>query len=330
MVQKKLIKTLEYLSIFIFFLFLLHPGRFSVGNYSTIPMERIESSLLKTNFFWTESPRENPLCPPLDFEALKNFDTTYFLHDPKWISLNESAIGDKLGVLNGGSWSPKTCISLYESVIIIPYRERESHLSSFIKYIHPFLQAQNISYRLFVIEQAPELPFNRGMLFNIGFLESSTPEEFPLPQCVIFHDVDLIPMDARNIYGCSDQPRHMSSNVDSMRFNLPNEELFGGAVSIPAYIYREVNGFSNRFYGWGAEDDDFYFHRLRKKFPIIRFPPEISSYRMLPHIPAIPNPNRHKQFKEKIFIDEDGLSTSAYEIIHYEKGPLFTKLTVEV
>lgn len=67
------------------------------------------------------------------------------------------------------------------------------------------------------------------------------------------------------------------------RYLLDYKELFGGAVGITQDQFIAVNGFSNEFYGWGGEDDDF-FRRLKDKgLGVIRLSPVISSYRMLPH-----------------------------------------------
>lgn len=57
--------------------------------------------------------------------------------------------------------------------------------------------------------------FNRAMLMNVGFVEALKFREF---DCFIFHDVDLLPEDDRNLYTCPDQPRHMSVAVDSMKY----------------------------------------------------------------------------------------------------------------
>ena len=37
--------------------------------------------------------------------------------------------------------------------IIIPYRNRSEHLKIFLRYMHPFLQRQQLYYRVFVVEQ---------------------------------------------------------------------------------------------------------------------------------------------------------------------------------
>ena len=68
--------------------------------------------------------------------------------------------------------------------------------------------------------------------------------------CVIFHDVDLIPLDYRNIYGCSvEGPRHLSANLRQFRYLLPYENLFGGATAVSTKVFESVNGFSNEYFG---------------------------------------------------------------------------------
>ena len=109
-------------------------------------------------------------------------------------------------VQQGGHWSPLECQSEQRLAIIVCHRNREKHLKIFLNNIHPFLQEQKLYYTLFVINQHEPKQFNRASLFNIGFIEAMKLYPF---DCFIFHDVDLLPLDRRNIYKCSDQPRHM-------------------------------------------------------------------------------------------------------------------------
>ena len=51
--------------------------------------------------------------------------------------------------------------------------------------------------------------FNRGILVNIGVLEAMN--DSIGVSCYVIHDVDLLPVDDRNLYVCSDGPRHMST-----------------------------------------------------------------------------------------------------------------------
>ena len=50
---------------------------------------------------------------------------------------------------------------------------------------------------------------------NAAFKEAWKIADF---DCFIFHDVDLIPEDDRNMYTCPDQPRHMSPSVDKFGY----------------------------------------------------------------------------------------------------------------
>ena len=63
-------------------------------------------------------------------------------------------------------------------------------------------------------------PFNRAGLFNVGFVEAlKLNEEF---DCFVFTDVDLLPEDDHNYYGCPNSPRHMSVGVDKFNYKYVN------------------------------------------------------------------------------------------------------------
>lgn len=53
------------------------------------------------------------------------------------------------------------------------------------------------------------------MLFNVGFLEAKKLYDY---DCFVFHDVDLIPEDDRNLYSCPLEPRHMSVAIDDQGY----------------------------------------------------------------------------------------------------------------
>ena len=61
---------------------------------------------------------------------------------------------------------------------------------------------QELHFRIYVLNQTDQNPFNRAMLFNVGFVEAMKDHNWT---CVIFHDVDLIPEDDRNVYRSSTQ-----------------------------------------------------------------------------------------------------------------------------
>ena len=53
----------------------------------------------------------------------------------------------------GGYWRPKDCYGRDRVAIVIPFRDRQTHLNILLKYLHPLLQRQQIKYRIFVVEQ---------------------------------------------------------------------------------------------------------------------------------------------------------------------------------
>jgi hypothetical protein len=106
----------------------------------------------------------------------------------------------------GGHWFPIGCPVEQRLAIIVCYRKREQHLKIFLDNIHPFLQQQQLDYTVIIVNQYQPEKFNRAALFNVGFIEALKLYPF---NCFIFHDVDLIPEDSRNIYKCVNQPRHM-------------------------------------------------------------------------------------------------------------------------
>ena len=44
-------------------------------------------------------------------------------------------------------------VFLLQVAIIVPYRNRSEQLKIFLRHMHPFLQRQQLSYQIFIIEQ---------------------------------------------------------------------------------------------------------------------------------------------------------------------------------
>jgi len=86
---------------------------------------------------------------------------------------------------------PDECKPRYHVAILIPFLNREEHLKHFLLNMHPFFAKQQLSYGIYVIEPIENIRFNRGILLNIGFLESNKDSNY-LWQCHAYHDVDMI------------------------------------------------------------------------------------------------------------------------------------------
>lgn len=99
--------------------------------------------------------------------------------------------------------------------ILIYFRDREVHLRILLHNLHAVLTKQQLDYAIFVIEQHENETFNRAKLMNVGYAEAVKLYDW---QCFIFHDVDLLPEDDRNVYSCPEQPRHMSVAIDKFQY----------------------------------------------------------------------------------------------------------------
>lgn len=142
--------------------------------------------------------------------------------------------------------------------IIIPYRDREEHLSKMLPHTISFFRRTTQIEPLFVLaEQLDKEKFNRGALFNQAYIACRD-----LVDYVCFHDIDYMPMWAdysecsvptRIIwYGMHRRPIYNNSNlvITAQKYGL-------AAVSVMKKLHFEAaNGYSNYYWGWGYEDTD--------------------------------------------------------------------------
>nr|XP_048705703.1 beta-1,4-galactosyltransferase 1 [Caretta caretta] len=234
-------------------------------------------------------------------------------------------------VREGGRYVPKDCKALQKVAIIIPFRNRDEHLKYWLYYLHPILQRQQLDYGVYVINQDGEETFNRAKLLNVGFEEALKEYDY---DCFVFSDVDLIPMDDRNIYKCYSQPRHLSVSMDKFGFRLPYNQYFGGVSALSKEQFIKINGFPNNYWGWGGEDDDIYNRLVFKGMRISRPDAVIGKCRMIRHSrdhKNEPNPQRFDRIAHtRETMNSDGLNTLSYKVVKTDKYPLYTKITVDV
>ena len=131
--------------------------------------------------------------------------------------------------------------------VIVPYRNRYEHLLKFKLHIQAKLYEAKIPFELIIVEQDNSQSFNRGKLLNIGFQEA----EKLNCDYVVFHDVDMLPRKVDYTY--ANHPVHLATK------DIPFKEYFGGITMFPVEDFRKINGFSNKYWGWGFEDDDLLY-----------------------------------------------------------------------
>lgn len=188
-----------------------------------------------------------------------------------------------------------------------------------------------MDYGVYIINQDGEGIFNRAKLMNAGFIEALKEYDY---DCFVFSDVDLVPMDDRNIYKCYDNPRHLAVAMDKFNFQLPYKSYFGGVSSLSKEQFLKINGFPNTYWGWGGEDDDIYRRITFHGMTISRPDFVIGRYRMIRHERDLhnePNPkNPDKLGLTKWTMDRDGINSLKYTVKEIVKDLLYTFITVDI
>ncbi len=137
--------------------------------------------------------------------------------------------------------------------IIIPYRNRKKHLNTFLLHMTDYLKKKELKYEIIVVDQDNAKQFNRGMLLNIGFTYARK------LKCdyVVFHDVDMLPVDVD--YSYCDKPLHLATDFvlePGEKNREIFEEYFGGVTMFTVEDFEKIDGYSNKYWGWGYEDTD--------------------------------------------------------------------------
>mmetsp|Transcript_10124 Transcript_10124/g.23656 ORF Transcript_10124/g.23656 Transcript_10124/m.23656 type:complete len:701 (-) Transcript_10124:159-2261(-) len=172
--------------------------------------------------------------------------------------------------------------------ILVPFRDgcgwqgkgRTAQLDHFVHNMTAWLQARgHNNFRFVVAEQSQKGLFNKGILFNLGALKA-----FSMGcEHLVFHDVDQLPTHPQNDYRYTGEPLHMCVWTTQNRPKSLTQPHVGGAVMMSRYDYVQVNGFSNRYWRWGLEDNDMY-HRIYTIFnKLSRLNVMVGAYQDLPH-----------------------------------------------
>jgi glycosyltransferase involved in cell wall biosynthesis len=205
--------------------------------------------------------------------------------------------------------------------IIVPFRNREEHLNQFLPHMENSVLLNEINFEILIVEQEEGKPFNRGKLLNVGAKES----EFASYFC--FHDVDMLPISSD--YSPIEFPTHLAAEAEQFGYRLPYDKYFGGVTLFDKNSFYKINGFSNDYWGWGAEDDDIMF---RCEVNGVKTHRKNGRYKSLSHereiIHSLYNENlkkyygfKNSQSSQEIedLINSDGLGSLEYEILSDER-----------
>jgi len=219
--------------------------------------------------------------------------------------------------------------------LIIPYRNRPHQLENNLPKIKDFLKSQGICHQILIVEQTEDKPFNRGKLLNVGAQLSWDDSDY-----FCFHDIDLIPQKAN--YQQPSQAIRLITRLSTTHRNshILHEICFGGVTSINKQQFSQANGFSNNYWGWGKEDDDFLFRLLL----VGQTPYEDSEGEYEDQ----PNPEQQNQagkvankkgsnrqlrsllYRGQIDPQQEGFNTLNFEVLADESNDLYRKVTVKL
>ena len=126
-------------------------------------------------------------------------------------------------------------------LIVVPYRNREEHLKTFLEKTPAYFNRQNISYDILICELDKQGDWNAGLCCNsfIDFINSERQYKY-----IFIHHVDVFPIEGE------------------WEFPKPKQIFYKlgdyGSCLISTEDFLSVNGYCNSFWGWGGEDNDLY------------------------------------------------------------------------
>lgn len=198
---------------------------------------------------------------------------------------------------------------------IIPYRDRAAHLAQFIKHM--------VGQTVYVIEQTDGKPFNRAKLLNIGariaFNNGATH--------IITHDVDMIPVD---VDYTPTECAHLAGQCSQFNYMMPYPRYFGGVNIYSKDAFEKVNGYSNNYWGWGAEDDDMLLRCEKAGLTIERRPCKFESLDHRPNLEPLTHKANCEYLRSGYDYSKDGLNTLDYSIVLEHDAVTHRIITVDI
>ncbi|PVD30875.1 hypothetical protein C0Q70_10150 [Pomacea canaliculata] len=162
--------------------------------------------------------------------------------------------------------------------VLVPFRDRFEELMEFVPHLSSFLTNQNKQHKIVILNQVDKYRFNRASLINVGYLEMKA-------ECdhMAMHDVDLLPVNPELEYKFPEQgPYHLAAPHLHPLYHY--KTFVGGILLIRNEHFEMLNGLSNRYWGWGREDDEFYVRMKKAGLQVSRPGNLTTGYKSFKHI----------------------------------------------
>ena len=224
--------------------------------------------------------------------------------------------------------------------VIIPIRDREKDLDKITDVLEAIFKKQNIVAKYTIVEQEKGKPFNKAKISNAAFIESIK-NNYTLNY--LFTDVDLWPLNHQAI-------DYTTTYGNTIRHPYGTDGSLGGFFLLSSTTFKHLNGYSNEYWGWGAEDTDLEYRSRLLKIPIDRkhfikrrssqtvIRDDLSETRKKDPTVFEKSHNflkkKHASYKENISnIQTDGLSNIVYNVIEktmYKNKPHMSRILVSI
>lgn len=163
-------------------------------------------------------------------------------------------------------WEQSTTPFTHRLCVLVPFRDRETELGEFVPHLKTFLRSQKVDNEFIILNQTDGFRFNRASLINVGWFEADR------IGCdyIVMHDVDLLPMnpDLEYTFPGEGIVRHIAAPQYHPKYNY--EKFVGGILMLTTHDYKRIHGMSNKYWGWGLEDDEFYLRIRDGELKLIR------------------------------------------------------------
>lgn len=183
----------------------------------------------------------------------------------------------------------------HKLAIVVPFRDRFDELLEFAPEMDQFLTDAGVSHEIIVVNQADTFRFNRAALINAGYIYTAALDF----DYLAMHDVDLIPTTHQIKYDFpSSGPVHLASPELHPIYHYA--KYVGGILMLTHQHFKQCNGMSNMFWGWGREDDEFFLRMRDQNLELHRPKGVTTGYDTFKHVhDKVRRPRDYKRIGEQ-------------------------------
>ena len=149
----------------------------------------------------------------------------------------------------GGVHPDRTYVFIVAYRAKAPHTARRDELKRCIDSIKTAFAKYKRKYKVFIVEQNNDYPFNLGILKNIGFLEE---EKVPNPARVYLHMNTDYSIDSNKEF--PKELEEFDGNGFFDLYSVGEGTYIGGCTCFNSDVFKKINGFPTNLYGWGADD----------------------------------------------------------------------------